>query len=336
MDRAERTGVAIAVLGHVGLFALLVSGLLQPTKLPKIENEPVEVELVSEVAPVARAPEPAQLPPAPKLAPEPGPPADAPEAPKPVTVPPPTPKPVAPPKPQPQPAPKPVPAPRPVPKPVPLPKPKPAPPKPVPPKPAAPKPVRSTPVQAVPARTIPAKPAPAKPATGKPKPAGASRVAEPKPATKPGSGRPGLAVRPTGALNGLLTGSGHAAGASTTPTPAATKPGPPAVDIAAVKRALASEFARQLKPRWKSPTGADVDQLVTILSWNLNQDGSLAGDPTFVSQAGETPSNSAQAKLHRENAIKAVRAAAPFKLPAEHYALWKSVISFRFDKRLSQ
>jgi hypothetical protein len=100
--------------------------------------------------------------------------------------------------------------------------------------------------------------------------------------------------------------------------------------------ALGREIGRQIKPRWKSPSGADVDQLVTRLSWELNVDGSLAGEPRFISQSGETPSNQAQAKVHRENAIKAVRAAAPFKLPPEHYALWKSVTNFRFDKRLSQ
>ena len=112
--------------------------------------------------------------------------------------------------------------------------------------------------------------------------------------------------------------------------------GPSAADVASIKRALGQEIARQLKPRWKSPTGADVDQLVTILSWDLAKDGSLMGEPRFVDQQGGTPSNQAQARIHRENAIKAVRAAAPFRLPPEHYALWKSVISFKFDKRLSQ
>ena len=119
------------------------------------------------------------------------------------------------------------------------------------------------------------------------------------------------------------------------PAPAA-QPGPRGVEAGAVKRALGSEIGRQLKPRWKAPTGQDVDQLVTILSWDLNKDGSLAGEPRFVDQLGEGPSNRAQAAVHKENAIKAVRAAAPFKLPSEHYSYWKSVVSFRFDKRLSQ
>jgi hypothetical protein len=127
----------------------------------------------------------------------------------------------------------------------------------------------------------------------------------------------------------------HQPGPTPKPAPAA-QPGPRAVDAAAVKRALGSEIGRQLKPRWKAPTGQDVDQLVTILSWDLNKDGSLAGEPRFVSQSGVNASNAAQAAVHKENAIKAVRAAAPFKLPVEHYSYWKSVVSFRFDKRLSQ
>ncbi len=321
MDRTERTGIAIALIGHVGLFALLMSGLLQPAKLPKIENEPVEVELVSEIAPVSRAPDPSPTPPAPKLAPESGSPVDAAAAPDPIAEPPPVTRPVAPPPPKPEPKPE----PRPVPKPVP-PKPKPALPKPAPIKPAPARPA------------MPTRPAPiAKPATGKPRPPAAVGTPSQKPVIRPGTSRPGTAVRPTGALNGLLNGVGAAAGTSPAPKPAAAaKPGPPAIDKAVVLQALAQEIGRQIKPRWKSPTGADVDQLVTKLSWDLNPDGSLAGEPRFVSQSGENPSNQSQAKLHRENAIKAVRAAAPFKLPAEHYALWKSIISFRFDKRLSQ
>lgn len=124
--------------------------------------------------------------------------------------------------------------------------------------------------------------------------------------------------------------------AATATNTSAAPPAPSAVEAGAIKRALGQEIGRQLKPRWKSPSGADIDQLVTILSWDLAKDGSLIGEPRFVDQTGVTPSNGPQAKLHRDNAIKAVRAAAPFRLPPEHYAYWKSIISFRFDKRLSQ
>jgi hypothetical protein len=315
MDQAERTGLGVAIIGHAALFVALSLSLLSPPTLPKIESDPIEVQLIEDVAEVTRAPEP-QTAPTPPAAAEPSPP------PPPVPIAPPEPpRPIAPapaPRPEPRPVPKPVaaPAPRPVPKPVPKPIPKPL-----------PKPM------AKPAPRLPAKPL-----------SQADRRRPDKGTLVPPANRPRLANPNSGlgdAMRNLRNPAPGAVPGPARPNPAprpaaAVKPGPPAIDATAVKRALGSEIGRQLKPRWKAPTGADVDQLVTILSWDLAQDGSLSGAPRFVSQSGVTPSNAAQAEVHRENAIKAVRAAAPFKLPSEHYAYWKSVVSFRFDKRLSQ
>jgi hypothetical protein len=112
---------------------------------------------------------------------------------------------------------------------------------------------------------------------------------------------------------------------------------PPAAAIGpAVQSALSGAITRQLKPRWVSPQGADAEKLVTILSWNLNRDGTLAGAPRLVRQEGITDANRPQAARHVEQAIRAVELAAPFDLPDEYYDAWKRVASFRFDKRLSQ
>ena len=92
-------------------------------------------------------------------------------------------------------------------------------------------------------------------------------------------------------------------------------------------------IARQLKPHWSAPEGVDAEELVTIVRFRLNPDGSLNGDPVVVSQSGVTPSNAAQKSRHAEQAIRAVRLAAPFNLPAEFYDHWK-VVNSRFDKRL--
>ncbi len=56
-------------------------------------------------------------------------------------------------------------------------------------------------------------------------------------------------------------------------------------------RALRAEITRQLKPFWRAPTGVDADKLITVLTWRLNQDGSLASGPTLVKQDGKTVSN---------------------------------------------
>jgi hypothetical protein len=102
-----------------------------------------------------------------------------------------------------------------------------------------------------------------------------------------------------------------------------------------VVAALGSAVARQIKPHWTAPQGADADKLVTVISWSLNPDGSLAGRPDVVQQLGVNDANRAQAQRHAEQAIRAVQLAAPFDLPAPYYAKWKRA-SFRFDRKLSQ
>jgi len=99
-------------------------------------------------------------------------------------------------------------------------------------------------------------------------------------------------------------------------------------------RALSAEIKRQLKPFWRAPTGVDADKLITVLSWRLNPDGTLAAGPNLVEQSGKTASNQPQQQLHIEAAMRAVRAAAPLRLPAEYYDNWKYIEKFSFDKRL--
>ncbi|MDP9056103.1 MAG: hypothetical protein M3N34_02045 [Pseudomonadota bacterium] len=103
-----------------------------------------------------------------------------------------------------------------------------------------------------------------------------------------------------------------------------------------VKASLSGAIARQLKPHWEAPQGVDADKLVTVLSWDLDADGSLAGTPRVVRQEGITDSNRPQAARHAEQAIRAVELGAPFKLPPEYYAVWKHVRSFEFNRTLSQ
>lgn len=111
----------------------------------------------------------------------------------------------------------------------------------------------------------------------------------------------------------------------------------PASAIGPAERAsLAQAIARQLKPRWSAPQGADAELLVTVLSFELNPDGSLAGPPRVVGQDGITPANRTQAGRHAEQAIRAVQLAAPFDLPTRYYNVWKRISAFRFDRKLSQ
>ena len=134
---------------------------------------------------------------------------------------------------------------------------------------------------------------------------------------------------------GSRIGDDFLAGAGSSTTTTETRA--PASQIgASAKASIGQALARQVKPHWTAPQGLDVDQLVTLVDFDLNEDGSLKGRPRVRSQSGVNDSNRAQAARHAENAIRAVQLAAPFDLPAQYYEAWKSVRGARFDRNTSR
>ncbi len=303
----ERAGLAVAVVLHVAIVAML---LLQPRpNHPLKVPDRLTVSLAEDVGLESTSPSlsrQTQAAVAPVISEDIAPPQERTEAPA-----------------EPQEAPPP-PAPTP-PKPTP---PKPAPAKPTPPKkqPAKPAPARQ-PAKPAPAKPAPSKPAPAKPAPAKPAQSSApssradTKPAPAKPAAKPGGG--------SKLGDDFLKGADFGEAKADAPV-AASQIG------SQVQASLAQAIARQLKPHWSSPQGADAELLVTVLAFDLNRDGTLAGAPRVVSQTGITDANRAQAARHRELAIRAVQLAAPFDLPERYYNGWKRVSAFRFDRKLSQ
>ena len=167
-----------------------------------------------------------------------------------------------------------------------------------------------------------------------PAPAARSEPPQPKAAPRealtPPKARPRTkATRPTGRLSGLLEGVSDQASPSRSTAP------PAATITPAVQASLAAAVRRQLRPHWSAPSGADADKLRTELSISLARDGTVT-DIEFLRQTGVTPSNQAQADLHRERAIRAVRLASPFELPPEYYDAWKLLSPIGFDARLSR
>ena len=184
----------------------------------------------------------------------------------------------------------------------------------------------------------PLPPPPPKETAPAPKP---SAKAKPKP-TPPKKAEAEAAkpkAEPEKRARGSRLGADFLKGIQTERPTKATADAPPATKLSSAQAAsLNAEIRRQLKPHWKAPTGADAEQLATILQVELNPDGSLKGAPDVVDQTGVTASNRAQLQLHAEQAMKAVRLAAPFKLPREFYDVpggWHS-LTLRFDRRLSQ
>lgn len=212
-----------------------------------------------------------------------------------------------------------------------------------------PQPEAEAPAEAPPVTRPVVKPEPAKPTkpTSKPKPEAKpqpkpkpepkpkpQQKAEPKPAAKPVQKPKKVEAPSKPKSSGSRIGSDFLAGSSANADgkdsgAAASQIGPQ------VQASLGQAITRQLKPHWSAPQGADAEQLVTIIRFRLNRDGSLAGNPEVVSQSGVTPSNQAQKARHAEQAIRAVRLAAPFDLPERFYDGWK-VVTSQFDRRLSQ
>ncbi|NBC35155.1 hypothetical protein GTZ99_01120 [Novosphingobium sp. FSY-8] len=330
----EGAALLLAAAGHVALIVVLAMQPVPPRARPPERMEvtisdavgltsqsPSREAAAPDLAPTLgeRAPgEAAPPPPAPAPMPEPKP------EPKPLPPPPP-PKPVppkpAPPKPElfpPRPVPKPMPVPPPKPVPVP-PKPQPAPPKPAPRATPVPDPLGRLMAHTPPAPTPRAQPAPGPRATASPSRNGqGGSAASPKPQDKPGGTRIGA---------DFMKGLGADTGKAKTPPGATIGPN--------VRSALKGAITRSLKPHWRVPQGVDTDELVTTLAFDLNRDGSINGPIRVVRQGGITDANRRQADLHKENAIRAVRLAAPFQLPPEYYEAWKN-IEWSFDRNLSQ
>jgi outer membrane biosynthesis protein TonB len=178
-------------------------------------------------------------------------------------------------------------------------------------------------------RLAPPEPALApKPRAAEPKPAPkAADQPRAKPKAKPAPKKE--ATKSSGRLDGLLAGIGDRVSDSRSTAPVAK------TASAAVKSSLQAEVRRQLKPHWRAPTGADAELLRTELAITLAPNGAVT-DIEVLRTTGQTDSNRPQVKLHQEQAIRAVRLAAPFKLPGEYYDAWKLLSPIGFDKRLSQ
>jgi outer membrane biosynthesis protein TonB len=337
MRKDEGIGLAVAVVLHLGVLAAILyspaaNNVVQPPQRIEvtISDEVAKTSTARELGEAAPDKGPEQGEPAPAAAPEePAEPAPAPKA-EPEPAPEPAPKPIAKPRP-PEPAAKPKPVPKPVPKAPPKPAPKPAPPVPKPAPKPAPKPVpRPAPAKPTPPRKPSAidgivKSAPRTPAKPAAKPAPPGRTASSGKATTP--------PRKAGSSafdDAFKAGTPGASANVTKPT------GTPAAQIGPADRsALGASISRQLKPHWQAPQGADVELLVTKVRFRLNRDGTLAGNPEVVSTTGQNAANQAQVARHQEQAVRAVRLAAPFNLPDDLYEGWK-VVTTNFDRRLSQ
>jgi hypothetical protein len=338
MDRTEKIGLGVAIAGHAILFGLLSVGFLATPNPAKLQQQPIDISLVPDVALEATAPQ-SVTPPAESVAPDVGAPEDAAPPPPEEAEPEPTPAPPAPapaPQPKPKPAPQkpapvakpapPKPEPKPVPRPAPVakpqPKPKPAPVKPAPAKPAPAAPAKSAPSKstAKPAAAAPSKSTAKPTAASSPSRTAASSSAKAKPAAAKGTGSTATATNAK--PRGSRLGDNFLKGLSDQPSPSKSE-APRAAKIDA--RAMASivqAIARQIQPcadRQVNP-GPGANQIVTKLNLRLNQDGTLAATPRQVGQTGVDDENRRYAQRVTDLGIAAFKGCSPLKLPAEFYS----------------
>jgi hypothetical protein len=77
----------------------------------------------------------------------------------------------------------------------------------------------------------------------------------------------------------------------------------------------------QLMACWNPPAGlAGSKDLILVMRFSLNRDGSLSGEPKIVN-----PGTTALFKIAAESAIKDVWRCQPFRLPAAKYEAWREV-----------
>ena len=317
LRREEGIGLVIAVALHAAVLAALL--VRPPHRAVVMPPQRIEVTISDEAALTSTSPDPFSAA-APDAGPEAGDPAPPPEA-----APAPSPLPV-------QPQPRAIEPPRPEPRPVATTAPRVIPREPVARPTSSPKPVQAKPL---PKPVATHAPAPQRRAS-----AIDSIVARPAPARAPGK-----AATPAPARNAVSTprkaGSSAFADAFKDGLPGAKAPtgtGKPAATVGPAERvSLAQAVLRQVKPVWQGrvPEGVNTDKIVTVLSIELNPDGTLAKRPVVLSQSGIDDSNRAQAERHAEEAIRAVQLAAPFKLPPELYEGWKKLPPLRFRKSMS-
>jgi outer membrane biosynthesis protein TonB len=295
MDRAEATGLGLALAGHAVLLAILSLGLATATKKPLL-SEPMEVSFVEEVGLKSAVTEVNTEAPAPSVAPVAGPPEEAAPMPEPVPAPPePLPPPPRPIEARPQPKVQPPPQPKVVLKPAPQ---KPAPQKPV------------------------TKPAPAKPVAVKPAPA---RLA-PQPARPaPAAARPKPAAAGSGSAQqtrGSRLGRDFLKGVGSDPTPSTSQKPSGAVLSPIALSGIKSAITRQIQPcadRQVNP-GPGASEIVVTLNLRLNRDGSLAARPSVVRTRGVDDGNSRYEKRVTDLAVAAYTGCSPLRnLPEELY-----------------
>ena len=91
---------------------------------------------------------------------------------------------------------------------------------------------------------------------------------------------------------------------------------------------LKGAISAQLRSCWRLPGGGGgIETVIVTVRWRMKPDGSLDGEPHV-----EQPKSDPVFRIAAEAAVRAVKTCAPFTLPPDKYAAWKTV-TWDFDPR---
>jgi outer membrane biosynthesis protein TonB len=114
-----------------------------------------------------------------------------------------------------------------------------------------------------------------------------------------------------------------ATGSMVNPTPSL---GSPTANAPELSQNEIDALRAQLMGCWNPPVGvAEAKDLVVVVRFSLNRDGSVSGEPVVTNHASHV-----LFQIAAESATRAVRRCQPFRLPASKYEAWRDV-EVKFD-----
>jgi len=94
---------------------------------------------------------------------------------------------------------------------------------------------------------------------------------------------------------------------------------------------LADSIRSQAQRCYRGSADApDAERLIVVVRVRLNRDGSLDGRPDILNRQAIDISSNSYWRVARDRALSAVIDCAPFRLPAEHFSIWRRIdVTFR-------
>ncbi|MBI1236988.1 MAG: hypothetical protein GC188_09940 [Alphaproteobacteria bacterium] len=94
---------------------------------------------------------------------------------------------------------------------------------------------------------------------------------------------------------------------------------------------LADSIRSQAQRCYRGSADApDPERLIVVVRVRLNRDGTLDGQPDILNRQAIDVSSDRYWRVARDRALAAIIDCAPYRLPAEHFTIWRRIdVTFR-------